>query len=67
MDRSVAGSLSDAREAMVNACVDCLGSFAAMHSSSQVSGTVLATPNLRHLPLYVLGLLKHVNNAKILL
>ncbi|XP_034355887.1 protein transport protein Sec24B isoform X4 [Arvicanthis niloticus] len=57
VDRSVSSSLSDARDALVNAVVDPLSAY-----SSAVSGgprsTLTAPSSLKLLPLYVLALLK---------
>lgn len=59
VDRTISGNLSDAREAMVNACVDIFGSYMHSLSSSALGGSFLSPEGLRTLPLYVLGLLKH--------
>uniref|UniRef100_A0A915L664 Protein transport protein Sec24B n=1 Tax=Romanomermis culicivorax TaxID=13658 RepID=A0A915L664_ROMCU len=60
VDRTISGSnLSDAREAMVNACVDIYGSYMHSLSSTTLGGSFLSPGGLRTLPLYVLGLLKH--------
>uniref|UniRef100_A0A8C1WRF4 SEC24 homolog B, COPII coat complex component n=1 Tax=Cyprinus carpio TaxID=7962 RepID=A0A8C1WRF4_CYPCA len=57
IDRSISSSLSDARDALVNAVVDCLTAYRANGSNIQPSG--LITPAaLRLFPLYVLALLK---------
>uniref|UniRef100_A0A673NAQ3 Protein transport protein Sec24B-like n=1 Tax=Sinocyclocheilus rhinocerous TaxID=307959 RepID=A0A673NAQ3_9TELE len=59
IDRSICSSLSDARDALVNAVVDCLMAYRANGSNIQPSG--LITPAaLRLFPLYVLALLKQV-------
>ncbi|TRY93965.1 hypothetical protein DNTS_021119 [Danionella cerebrum] len=57
IDRSVSSSLSDARDALVNAVVDCLSAYRANGSNLQPSGLV-APSALRLFPLYVLALLK---------
>lgn len=57
MDRSLTSSLSDAREALLNAAVDALG--AQRITSGPTSGLV-APVSLRLMPLYLLALLKHV-------
>ncbi|XP_036372894.1 protein transport protein Sec24B-like [Megalops cyprinoides] len=57
IDRSVASSLSDAREALVNAVVDLLSAYRSSVSNLQQSG-VVAPAALRLFPLYVLALLK---------
>ncbi|KAJ8377863.1 hypothetical protein AAFF_G00250950 [Aldrovandia affinis] len=57
IDRSVSSSLSDARDALVNAVVDSLSAYRSDGSSVQQSGLV-APAALRLFPLYVLALLK---------
>ncbi|XP_052471494.1 protein transport protein Sec24B isoform X2 [Carassius gibelio] len=57
IDRSISSSLSDARDALVNAVVDCLTSYRANGSNIQPSG-LIAPAALRLFPLYVLALLK---------
>ncbi|XP_001921634.4 protein transport protein Sec24B isoform X1 [Danio rerio] len=57
IDRSVSSSLSDARDALVNAVVDCLSAYRANGSNIQPSG-LIAPAALRLFPLYVLALLK---------
>uniref|UniRef100_A0A914XLL7 Uncharacterized protein n=1 Tax=Plectus sambesii TaxID=2011161 RepID=A0A914XLL7_9BILA len=62
VERSITagGSLNDAREAMVNAAVDAIGSFNRSIPGSRGAASLLApTGGLRLFPLYVLGLLKH--------
>ncbi|ERE90146.1 protein transport protein Sec24B-like protein [Cricetulus griseus] len=57
VDRSVSSSLSDARDALVNAVVDPLSAYSSAVSS--VPRSVLTAPSsLKLLPLYVLALLK---------
>ena len=51
--------MNDAREALVNACVDALGAYGGILSSQQRMGTLPAPYSLRLLPLYVSALLKH--------
>lgn len=59
VDRSVTASLSDARDALINAAIDSLASYRTSVLSIQQPG--LLTPAcLRLFPLYVLALLKHV-------
>ena len=58
VDRSLHSSISDARDAIVNVCVDVLSSYKATMSSG-VSG-LYAPSNLRLLPLYLAALLKSV-------
>ncbi|KAM5255379.1 protein transport protein Sec24B isoform 2-T2 [Ctenodactylus gundi] len=57
VDRSVSSSLSDARDALVNAVVDSLSAYGSAVSSSQHSG-LIAPSSLKLFPLYVLALLK---------
>ncbi|XP_014448631.1 protein transport protein Sec24B [Tupaia chinensis] len=57
VDRSVSSSLSDARDALVNAVVDSLAAYGATVSSIQPS-TLVAPSSLKLFPLYVLALLK---------
>lgn len=59
IDRSISSSLSDARDALVNAVVDCLTAHRANGSNIQPSG-LIAPAALRLFPLYVLALLKQV-------
>ncbi|XP_065130703.2 protein transport protein Sec24B isoform X1 [Paramisgurnus dabryanus] len=57
IDRSISSSLCDARDALVNAVVDCLSAYRANGSNIQPSG-LIAPAALRLFPLYVLALLK---------
>ncbi|XP_050983261.1 protein transport protein Sec24B isoform X1 [Labeo rohita] len=57
IDRSISSSLSDARDALVNAVVDCLTAYRANGSNIQPAG-LIAPATLRLFPLYVLALLK---------
>lgn len=57
VDRSVSSSLSDARDALVNAVVDPLSAYSSAVSSAPRS-TLTAPSSLKLLPLYVLALLK---------
>uniref|UniRef100_A0A8C8ZGA5 SEC24 homolog B, COPII coat complex component n=1 Tax=Prolemur simus TaxID=1328070 RepID=A0A8C8ZGA5_PROSS len=57
VDRSVSSSLSDARDALVNAVVDSLSAYGSTVSSLQHSALV-APSSLKLFPLYVLALLK---------
>ncbi|NXL95450.1 SC24B protein, partial [Alectura lathami] len=57
VDRSVSSSLSDARDALVNAVVDSLSAY--MSTASNLQQSMLIAPNsLKLFPLYVLALLK---------
>ncbi|XP_066429921.1 protein transport protein Sec24B [Eleutherodactylus coqui] len=57
VDRSVTSSLSDARDALVNAVVDSLSSYKSTLSNLQQS-TLIAPNALKIFPLYILALLK---------
>ncbi|CAN9514521.1 unnamed protein product [Ophioblennius macclurei] len=57
IDRAVSSSLSDARDALVNAVVDLLSAYRSNVSSLQQSGLVLPAA-MRLFPLYVCALLK---------
>ncbi|XP_067424357.1 protein transport protein Sec24B isoform X3 [Emydura macquarii macquarii] len=57
VDRSVTSSLSDARDALVNAVVDSLSAYISTASNLQQS-TLIAPNALKLFPLYVLALLK---------
>nr|XP_020664499.1 protein transport protein Sec24B isoform X4 [Pogona vitticeps] len=57
VDRSISSSLSDARDALVNAVVDSLSAY--MSTASNLQQSALIAPNsLRLFPLYVLALFK---------
>ncbi|XP_065567531.1 protein transport protein Sec24A-like [Artemia franciscana] len=58
VDRSMATSISDAREAFLNAAVDPLSAYKALQNVR--SGQLLAPPTLSLLPVYILALLKTV-------
>ncbi|XP_024116154.1 protein transport protein Sec24B isoform X2 [Oryzias melastigma] len=57
IDRSVSSSLSDARDALVNAVVDFVSSYKSNVSNLQQSGLVVPSI-MRLFPLYILALLK---------
>lgn len=59
VDRSITSSLSDARDALINVCLDVLGVYK-LTLSGQVAGALMSPYSLRLLPLYILALLKHV-------
>ncbi|XP_067928230.1 protein transport protein Sec24A-like isoform X2 [Watersipora subatra] len=61
VDRSQNSAVADAREALVNACVDALGAYGSTLTNQQRMGTVPAPHSLRLLPLYVSALLKHTS------
>ncbi|KAM3937800.1 protein transport protein Sec24B isoform 2-T2 [Leptodactylus fuscus] len=57
VDRSITSSLSDARDALINAVVDSLSSYKSTLSNLQQS-TLIAPSSLKLFPLYILALLK---------
>ncbi|XP_072251259.1 protein transport protein Sec24B [Leuresthes tenuis] len=57
IDRSISSSLSDARDALVNAVVDFVGAYRSNVSNLQQSGLVVPAA-MRLFPLYILALLK---------
>lgn len=56
VDRSISSSLSDAREALINACVDSLSAYKLLQPYQ--GGGLLAPNNLKLLPMYIIALLK---------
>lgn len=63
VDRSLQSSISDARDAFINASVDVFSAFRVaqnLPSGSGGQGSLVAPKNLTLLPLYMLALLKHV-------
>lgn len=60
VDKCLSSQMSDAREAIVNACADILGTYKSTLSSP---AGLPAPPNLQMLPLYLLALLKSVSYA----
>jgi len=58
VDRTLMSSLGDAREALMNACIDCLKTYRSEVSGQRTSNNVLSSYQLRILPLCILGLLK---------
>lgn len=60
VDRSLSSSVVDAREAMVNACLDLIQAFKTTLNSGQAAALGLPIPHCARLvPLYVLALMKH--------
>uniref|UniRef100_A0A182YBY1 Uncharacterized protein n=2 Tax=Anopheles stephensi TaxID=30069 RepID=A0A182YBY1_ANOST len=59
VDRSVTSSLSDARDAFINATVDIISAFRMVQNLAQTSSKLMVPENLRLLPLYILAMLKH--------
>lgn len=58
VDRCISSSMSDAREAVVNAVIDVLNSYGFTLMSSQRVGSLCINESLRLMPLYCLALLK---------
>ena len=64
VDKSLSSSLTDARDAMINAVVDMLSSYRASQSgSNQFAGQLPCPYQLRLIPLYVLAMLKSVRHT----
>ena len=61
VDRCISSSMSDAREAIVNAVLDVLNAYASTLTSSQRAGNLCINESLRLMPLYCLALLKSVS------
>lgn len=59
VDRSLQSSLSDARDALINVAIDILSAYKLAQSSS--GGGLIAPGSLKLLPLYIIALLKSVN------
>lgn len=59
-DRSVAASLPDAREALINAALDSLSAFGSTLTASQRAGSLPMVYSLRLLPLLIAALVKFV-------
>jgi protein transport protein SEC24 len=62
VDRSVSSSLSDAREAMLNAAMDSVASFGGTIPPAQRIGSLPMSYTLRMLPAFILALLKSVSH-----
>ena len=60
VERALTSKLEDARDALINKCVDILGVYKANFTSSGQNPQLIASDNLKFLPLFVLSLLKHV-------
>ncbi|WAQ97426.1 SC24B-like protein [Mya arenaria] len=58
VDRSLTSSISDAREAIVNAAIDTINTYGASLQSGQRTGGLVINDQLRLIPLYCLALLK---------
>ncbi|CAN7993942.1 unnamed protein product [Ixodes hexagonus] len=59
VDRSLSSSVVDARDALVNACLDLVQSFRATLSAGQASAGLPIPHCARLVPLFVLALMKH--------
>lgn len=59
VDRSISASLSDARDALVNAVIDSLSAYRSSVLTIQQPG-LMAPASLRLFPLFILALLKQV-------
>ena len=53
--------MQDARDAVINAAIDMLGSYGNSLTSAQRIGQLPCPPSLRLIPLYALALLKSVS------
>ncbi|CAH3193392.1 unnamed protein product, partial [Porites evermanni] len=60
VDRTLSSSLGDAREALMNACIDTLGVYRTSVANQPQSSGLLAPHSLRLLPLFILAIMKHV-------
>lgn len=60
VDRSLQSSLTDARDAFINASVDVFSAFRVAQNMPSGGGQLIAPKNLALLPLYMMALLKHV-------
>lgn len=62
VDRTLSSTLSDAKDAAINAVLDLLGTYKAANPSTAAAGLVTSS-STRLLPLFVLALLKHVSSC----
>lgn len=58
VDRTISSSLDDARDAMMNACLDMVSAYATQIPASQRAGALMAPQTLRLVPLFTLAMLK---------
>lgn len=64
IDRSISSSLTDAREALVNAVVDLISAYKSNMSNLQQQQSSLVVPaSMRLFPVYILALLKQVRKT----
>lgn len=61
VDRSLNSSLSDARDALINASLDALMAYGQQIPASQRVGSLNAPYSLRLMPMFVLAMLKSVS------
>jgi len=61
VDKSLSSSLTDAREALINAVVDMLTAYRTVQGISQSTSQLPCPYQLRHAALYVLAMLKSVS------
>lgn len=61
VDKSLSVSMGDARDALVNSCIDMLTAYGNTLTSSQRMGQLPCPYTLRLMPLYLLALLKFVS------
>ncbi|GIY28448.1 protein transport protein Sec24B [Caerostris darwini] len=59
VDRSISSSLTDARDALINVCIDVLGVYRTT-MTGQVAGALMSPYSTRLIPLFIIALLKHV-------
>lgn len=59
VDRTLSSSLGDAREALMNACIDALSVYRTSVANQPQSSGLLAPYSLRLLPLFILAIMKH--------
>jgi len=60
VDKSLSSSLSDARDALINAVVDMLTAYRTVQGVGQSTSQLPCPYQLRHVALYVLAMLKSV-------
>lgn len=63
VDRSLASSMKEAKDAMVMVAADYLSAYAQILTSSSKSATLLSPYALRMVPLYMLSLIKSVSDG----
>ena len=61
VDRTVTSSLTDAREAIVNAAIDTLQAYGTSMSTPQKGASLVLNKELRLVPMFCLALLKSVS------